>query len=174
MSPDSVVRFGSASVRTRPRCSSALISTSIVVPPAIMRPSMKPNGDTPESTPAATSPTGMLVGPVGAVIGRRSAGCREPILAVMRLLNTFHCTPSSRPAWREASTKRTSSMTCCGDDTMTVLMISGANWRAMVTARSSVTASGASPDSMMRPLTDDTLMPGPATLVTSVARRDTS
>ena len=35
----------------------------------------------------------------------------------MRLLNTFHCTPSSRPAWREASTKRTSSMTCCGDAT---------------------------------------------------------
>jgi hypothetical protein len=70
--------------------------------------------------------------------------------------------------------KRTSSMTCCGDATVTVLMISGANWRAMVTARSSVTASGASPDSMMRPLTDETLMPGPATLATSVARRDTS
>ena len=70
VSPDSAVRFGSASVRTRPRCSSALISTSMVVPPAIMRPSMKPNGDAPESTPAATSPIGMLVGLVGAVIGR--------------------------------------------------------------------------------------------------------
>ena len=134
MSPDSATRFGSASVRTRPRCSSALISTSIVVPPAIMRPSMKPNGDVPESTPAATSPTGMLVGLVGAVIGRLLAGWREPILAVMRLLNTFHCTPSSRPAWREASTKRTSSMTCCGDATVDRVDDLRRELRAIVTA----------------------------------------
>ena len=40
-------------------------------------------------------------------------------------------------------------------------MMSGANWRAMTTALSSVTASCELPDSMMRPLTDDTLMPPP-------------
>ena len=44
-------------------------------------------------------------------------------------------------------------MTCCGDITDTVLMISGPNWRAMVTALSRVAASATSPDSMMRPLT---------------------
>ena len=49
--------------------------------------------------------------------------------------------------------KRTSSMTCCGDITDTVLMTSGPNWRAIVTALSRVAASGTSPDSMMRPLT---------------------
>ena len=67
----------------------------------------------------------------------------------------FHCTPSSRPAVREISMKRTSSITCCGDITDTELMISGPNWRAMVTALSSVTASATSPDSMMRPLTEE-------------------
>ena len=70
--------------------------------------------------------------------------------------------------------KRTSSITCCGCVTTTELMMSGANWRATVTARSSVAASGEAPDSITRPLTDDTLMPGPATAVISPASRETS
>ena len=51
--------------------------------------------------------------------------------------------------------KRTSSITCCGDITDTELMISGLNWRAMMTALSRVAASTASPDNMMRPLTEE-------------------
>ncbi len=54
----------------------------------------------------------------------------------------FHCTPSSRLAWRLASMKRTSSMICCGCITWTVLIGSGPNWRAIITALSRVTASG--------------------------------
>ena len=53
-------------------------------------------------------------------------------------------------------------------------MRSGANWRAMVTALSSVTASGDVPLSMMRPLIDDTLMPPPVKRAISVDSRDTS
>ena len=48
--------------------------------------------------------------------------------------------------------------------TWTVLIRSGPNWRAIVTALSSVTASGDMPLSMMRPLIDDTLMPPPVKL----------
>ena len=65
-------------------------------------------------------------------------------------------------------------MTCCGEATLTVLMISGANWRAITTALSSVAASGAEPDSMMRPFTDETRMPAPTAERISVASRDTS
>src|SRR5512132_215465 len=97
VSPESATRFGSARLRAMPFCSSALISTSIVLPPVIMRARAKPNGDAPDSTPAA----GILVLLVGAVIGRVAAGWREPILIVEPLLNTFHCKPSSRPAVRE-------------------------------------------------------------------------
>ncbi len=53
-------------------------------------------------------------------------------------------------------------------------MMSGANWRAITTALSSVGASGAVPDSMMRPLTDDTLMPPPVSRLISAASRETS
>ena len=51
--------------------------------------------------------------------------------------------------------KRTSSITCWGDITDTVLMMSGLNCLAMITALSRVAASVTSPDSMMRPLTDE-------------------
>ena len=107
----------------------------------------KPNGDAPEITPAA--PTA-----AADVIGRPPAATPLPTL-ILGLPKVFHCTPSSRLAVREISTKRTSSMTCCGDITDTELMMSGPNWRAMVTALSSVAASATSPDSMMRPLTED-------------------
>ncbi len=142
------------------------------MPFATMRPIRKPNGDAPESTPAATEAErrilaslmppevtpgfwNVLLPPAG-VIGSAPAGVRLPILASVWPPNWFHCTPSSRPAVRVTSTKRTSSITCCGDMTDTELMISGPNWRAMVTALSRVAASGTSPDSMMRPLTEET------------------
>jgi hypothetical protein len=70
--------------------------------------------------------------------------------------------------------KRTSSITCWACATVTVLIGSGANWRAMVIALSSVTASCAVPESMMRPLTDDTLMPPSLKRLISAARRVTS
>ena len=96
------------------------------------------------------------------------------MLATVLLPNMFHCTPSSRLACREASMNRTSSMICCACITWTVLMTSGTNWRAMVTALSSVTASATLPLSRMRPLTDDTLMPPPAKLAISALSRETS
>ena len=69
---------------------------------------------------------------------------------------TCQFTPSSRPAERDASTKRTSSITCCGAFTFTELITSAPNCLAMVIALSTVTASGALPPSMMRPLTEET------------------
>ena len=131
-----------------PFSSSALIITSVVAPLAAMRPTRKPNGEELEMTPAAVSPA-----IVAAVSGRLFAETRLPILVMVLLPKRFHCTPNSRPAVREISMKRTSSNTCCGDITETVLMISGPNCRAIVTALSSVAASATSPDSMMRPLT---------------------
>ena len=53
-------------------------------------------------------------------------------------------------------------------------MMSGANCLAMVTALSSVTASGEVPLSMMRPSIEDTLMPPRVKLAISAASRDTS
>jgi len=108
------------------------------------------------------------------VTGSWLAGTRFPILVSVFLPKLFHCTPSSRLACREASTKRTSSITCCGWSTRTALMISGANCRAITTARSSVTASGTIPDSMMRPLTEDTRKPPPVMWLSSSASRLTS
>src|SRR3954463_9760502 len=94
VSPDIATRFGSASVRATPFCSSALIRTSMVVPPVIRRPNRKPKGEAFDRTPAATSPIGILVGLVGAVIGSPGtvplASLREPIFAVTLLLNMFH------------------------------------------------------------------------------------
>ena len=128
--------------------------TSVETPLATRRPIMKPNGVPPDRTPAATSvPEASEL--FEAVIGRLEAGCRLPMLVIELPPTRFHCTPSSRPAVRDNSMKRTSSITCCGDITMTVLMISGPNWRAMVTALSSVAASETRPDSMIRPLTLD-------------------
>ena len=74
---------------------------------------------------------------------------------MLLLPNRFHCTPRSRPAVRETSTKRTSSITCCGDITETALMIAGAELardRHRLVERDGI---GHLPDSMMRPLTDD-------------------
>ena len=77
---------------------------------------------------------------VGAVGSERwcgaVAGCRYWRCVFCPKL--FHCTPSSRLACREASTKRTSSITCWACSTVTVLIGSGANWRAMTIAWSSV------------------------------------
>ena len=131
---------------------------------------MKPKGVAPDSTPAATiaerstsvplAPPELTPGflklllPAG-VIGRPPALVLLPILIRLLLPKRFHCTPSSRPAVRAISMKRTSSITCCGEATETELMISGPNWRAMVTALSRVAASATSPDSMMRPLTEE-------------------
>ena len=71
--------------------------------------------------------------------------------------------------------KRTSSMTCCCCiDLDTVLIGSGANWRAIITALSRVAASGAVPLSMMRPLIEDTLMPPPVNRAISLASREMS
>src|SRR2546430_12195167 len=92
VSPDSAVRFGSARLRARPRCSSALIRTSMVVPPARMRPSRNPNGDAPDRRPAATSPAGTLVGLVGAVIGNSPGERREPMFDGIWLFNPLHRT----------------------------------------------------------------------------------
>src|SRR3984885_4162135 len=109
VSPDSAVRLGCARLRTRPFCSSALSSTSIGNWPPPRRPIRKPNGDAPDSTPAAT--TGDMVAaeggtlrppipapdsavcwnePFGAVIGNCEAGTLLPTLARTRLPNTFH------------------------------------------------------------------------------------
>ena len=57
---------------------------------------------------------------------------------------------------RLASTNRTSSMTCCGDVTLTVLITSGPNCLAITTALSTVGPSGAVPESISRPLTEVT------------------
>ena len=157
-----------------PFCSSALTRTSADKPPAIRRPTRKPNGAVPERTPAAVTAERRILSsfkpPDGTpgflnvllpdgVTGNRAASTRLPILPRKRPLweNVFHCTPSSRPASRLASMKRTSSMTCWGCSTATELITSGPNCRAMTTALSSVAASGVVPDSMMRPLTDVTL-----------------
>ena len=80
--------------------------------------------------------------PLGCVIGSCEAGNCEPILASAELPNMFHCTPSSRLAWRLTSRKRTSSMICCGCSTWTALIGSGPNWRAISTALSSVDGVG--------------------------------
>ena len=55
-----------------------------------------------------------------------------------------------------------------------MLMMSGANWRAMTTALSSVAASCDVPVSMMRPLTEVTLMPPPVSRPISAEMRETS
>ena len=70
---------------------------------------------------------------------------RLPILATLFWPNTFHCTPRSRPAFRVASMKRTSSMTCCGEATSIALMTSEPNCLAIDTALSTVGPSGAVP-----------------------------
>ena len=59
---------------------------------------MKPNGEAPESTPAATSPAAGMFGEVGVGSGSRFGGWREPMIAWPLLLNMFHCTPNSRLA----------------------------------------------------------------------------
>src|SRR5580658_4368556 len=79
VSPDSAVRLGCANSRTRPFCSSALSSTSSGLEPPIRRPTRKPNGEAPESTPAAT--TGDIVTELGEILGPPTAtpGCwNEP------------------------------------------------------------------------------------------------
>ena len=104
-----------------------------------MRPTTAPNGAAPEiSAPVPTA-----------------APTPEPPLSRF-CCTTCQLTPSSRPAEREASTKRTSSITCCGALTFTELITSAPNCLAMVIALSTVTASGALPPSMMRPLTEET------------------
>ena len=126
------------------------------------------------STPAATSgeSSWLLLDPppCSSWLG----ASRVPMLLMVFCPKLFHCTPSARLAWREASTKRTSSITCWAAATDTVLIGSGANWRAMTTARSRVAASRAVPESMMRPLIDVTLMPPSLKWAISVASRVTS
>src|SRR6202047_551761 len=75
VSPDSATRLGCAKLRTRPFCSSALSSTSIGLVPATRRPIRKPNGDAPDSTPAATM--GDMVAALGLILGPPTAmpGC---------------------------------------------------------------------------------------------------
>ena len=112
-------------------------------------------------------------------MGKLFALTRLPTFRMLLLPTRFHWTPSSRPAVREISMKRTSSITCCGDITETLLMISGPNWRAIVTALSNVAASMTSPDSMMRPLTVDALICEPgkrrrSSFVSRVMSYDTS
>src|ERR1700719_885948 len=53
-SPHSAVGWGCGGLRTRPFCRSALSSTSMGNAPPTSRPIRKPNGDAPDSTPAAT------------------------------------------------------------------------------------------------------------------------
>src|SRR5271170_6355706 len=55
VSPDNATRLGSARLRARPFCSSALIETSSEFLPPTNWPTRNPNGATPESTPAATA-----------------------------------------------------------------------------------------------------------------------
>src|SRR5579862_3986611 len=55
VSPDIATRLGCARLRTRPFCSSALISTSSGLEPPTSWPTRKPNGEAPDSTPAATT-----------------------------------------------------------------------------------------------------------------------
>ena len=102
----------------------------------------------PRSVPNGSAPEMGLARPVASA---------TPLLAVSSLCcTTCQLTPSSRLAERDASTKRTSSITCCGELTRTELMTSAPNCLATVIALSTVTASGELPDSMMRPLTEET------------------
>src|SRR5262249_34325478 len=97
VSPDSATRFGSASARATPRCSSALIKASAGMPLATRRPIAKPKGDAPDKTPAATAaesdavlalplaprevtPGLLKVPPPPCVIGRPPAGVWLPTL----------------------------------------------------------------------------------------------
>ena len=126
MSPESAVRFGSARRRTTPRSSSACTSASACTP----LPSMLPTHGAERR-------------------GARDAArrCRPRRRRRRRRSSRFCCTtcqltPSSRPAERDASTKRTSSITCCGAFTFTELITSAPNCLAMVIALSTVTAFG--------------------------------
>ena len=152
VSPDSATRLGSASERARPCCSSALMMT-VGFDPALDHPA---DHDAKRSRARQHAGDGNWTdGPVrrfdirpagGHRQLRRPGDCcrcwRAPFLP-----NTFHCTPRSRPAWRVASTNRTSSMTCCGCATCTELMTSGPNCLAICTALSTVGPSGACPRS---------------------------
>ena len=127
-------------------------------------PNRKPNGgvEVPRTPAALITSRGM---------GSDLAGTWLPMLVSVFWPKLFHWMPSARPAWRVASMKRTSSITCWGASTCTALMISGANWRATTTALSRVAASCAEPESMMRPLADDTWMPLPVIRRSSTASR---
>ena len=101
-SPDMVMRFGSARRRASPRSSSACTRTSASTPL--------------DSTRPMIAPKGML--PVGRPLPVAAAKLRAALVGFWKFLpTTSQLTPSSLPALREASTKRTSSITCCGERT---------------------------------------------------------
>ncbi len=161
MSPESAIRLGSASSRMRPFCSSAL---SLHRVGSIRRLVGRPGSRTGCAGQHAgrhhrrnrRSVEGNMFGPP--MPAPFSAGCwKDPFGAVtaaaMPEVDCRHWPAPigrtrsiARPirGWpaREASMKRTSSMICCACVTSTVLMMSGANCRAICTALSSVTASG--------------------------------
>ena len=139
VSPDSAVRFGSARRRITPRSSSACKRPSALTPLPSSRPTIVPNGADPETRSAAPTATPTPVPPDASAFPK-----------------TRQLTPSSRLAEREASTKRTSSITCCGAATLTALITSAPNCLATVIAWSTIMALGALPASMMRPFTEET------------------
>jgi len=112
VSPDSAVRSAPPGCASRPRCSSALIMTSIVVPLARNPAKHESERRRTREKPAALRQRDM-VALAGAVIAaaRRAAPSRYRVkwLCVHVPLNA-----ELALAWREASTNRTSSMTCCG------------------------------------------------------------
>ncbi len=131
MTPESVVRFGSARVRTSALLSRALIVALRLMPPEI---TLVMNCENDLSavllTLTPTPPT-------------------SPLQAM----------PRSRPASRWASRMRTSRLTCCPPVSVIVLMICGLPyWATMASTLSMVTASVTLPLSLTRPLMVETLI----------------
>ena len=152
VSPESAVRFGSASRRIRPFCSNAVTSASRLPWPLLMiLARMVANGpaavvsNVPPwlgvvkiGTPPAPGPA-CVIG--DAVPGAPVLKPRVPLpLAKNRL------TPRSRPALRATSRKRTSSITCCdGAICIALTTASPAMPFATASARSATTVSGTTP-----------------------------
>ena len=133
LTPLSVVRFGSASVRTRFLVSSALIMAEMFMPPAMTLPMKAENVSASALGPAARERVWNEASPPK---------------------NASHCRPSSRPAARWASRIRTSRLTWRPPDRVMALIIPGPPyWAAMSMAFCIETSSGTEPESLTRPLT---------------------
>ena len=170
MSPERATRLGSARLRARPFCSSALIATFRGFLPPTNWLTRKPNGGRePESTPAATvDPTAEFV------IGNCEALTWLPILATVP-------PPKQVPLKAELAARlpRGFDEPHLQHDLLRLHDLDGVDdiWHELAGDGHhfvSVTASGAVPLSKMWPLTEDTLIPPPVMRAISTLSRETS